>query len=118
MSGKGLQLTETHKMALEFNKKMRAAFGDRVTDFSIEDVIDDPNHRQFGVRFFAYNYFVCLIGYGKGGFACSIQQGSYYLRLKNSQEWFDTANFDQFFRELKEELELRIPDKYLKANGW
>ena len=29
-----------------------------------------------------------------------------------------TADFDVFFKELKQEIELRIPDKFLKAKGW
>ena len=40
------------------------------------------------------------------------------VALNNSQEWWDEANFDDFFEELQKELELRIPDKYLQAHGW
>ena len=38
--------------------------------------------------------------------------------LKNSQQCFETANFDDFCQELKNDLELRIPDKFLRAKGW
>lgn len=52
-----MQLNETNKMALEFNKIMREKFGDKMADFCIFDVVDDPNHRSFSVEFTAYNYF-------------------------------------------------------------
>ena len=114
----GMQLNETGKMALEFNKKMREYFGDRVKDFVIYDVDDDPNHRAFSIDFDAYNYFNIITTYEKGRFGCSIQYGKYCIGLDNSQKWWDTADFNIFFKELKEELELRIPDKYLEAKGW
>ena len=46
-----MQLNETDKMAMKFNRKAREKFGNRVTDFGIENVIDDPNHRAFSITF-------------------------------------------------------------------
>ena len=51
-------------------------------------------------------------------FGCCISAGEYGLSLENSQKWWDTADFDVFFDDLERELELRIPDKFLKAKGW
>ena len=34
-----MQLNETDKMAMKFNRKAREKFGNRVTDFGIENVI-------------------------------------------------------------------------------
>lgn len=113
-----MQLNETDKLALDFNKKVREIFGNKVTDFVIMDVIDDPNHRAFGVKFEAYNYFAIRMNYDKGRFGCCIITSEMGIALHNSQKWYDTANFDIFFKELKEEIELRIPDKFLIAKGW
>ena len=113
-----MQLNETDKMAMKFNRKAREKFGNRVTDFGIENVIDDPNHRAFSITFKAYNYFVIRLNYSKGRFGCCIDFGEYGISLDNSQKWWDPADFDVFLEELKQEIELRIPDKFLKAKGW
>lgn len=44
--------------------------------------------------------------------------GNRIIELENSQKMVDEADFNILFAELQKELELRIPDKYLKANGW
>lgn len=113
-----MQLNETEQMASDFCDKVANKFGKRVNDFAILDVIDDPNHRTFSVEFEAYNYFIIRMNYERGSFGCCIITGKYGITLHNSQEWYDTADFNVFFRELQEQLELRIPDKFLKANGW
>lgn len=113
-----MQLSETDEMALEFNRKLREKFGERVDDFGIEGVNDDLNHRAFSITFKAYNYFVIRLNYDRGRFGCCIDFGEYGIGLENSQKWWDTADFDIFFEELKQEIELRIPDKFLKAKGW
>ena len=58
------------------------------------------------------------LNYEKGSFGCCIVTGEMGVGLDNSQQWWDKADFDIFFKELKEEIELRIPDKYLIAKGW
>ena len=40
------------------------------------------------------------------------------VALSNSQQWWEEADFDVFFKELERELKLRIPDKFLKAHRW
>lgn len=44
--------------------------------------------------------------------------GNKKIPLKNSRKWYDKADMNTFFKELQEQLELRIPDKFLKYNGW
>lgn len=113
-----MQLNETTKMAVDFNKKLREKFGDKLNNFSISDVIDDPNHRAFSIEFEAYDYFPIRLNYDRGCFGCCICFGEIGIDLKNSQKWWDEADFDVFFKELQDEIELRIPDKYLEAKGW
>lgn len=113
-----MQLNETHRMAIDFNNKLRNMLGNRVEDFVILNVVDNPNYREFNIEFKAYDYYMVLFSYDKGRIGCSIECGKHYIPLKNSQQWYSDANFDTFFQELKNELELRIPDKYLEANGW
>lgn len=93
-------------------------FEDKVQDFEIFNIVETP-YKAFSIRFTAYNYFIVLFNYDRGLIGCSIQYGeNNFIGLKNSQEWYEKADFDIFCKELQEQLELRIPDKFLEANGW
>ena len=114
----GKKLNDTHQMAIRFSTIAREKMGDKVDNFCIFNVNDDVNHREFSIDFEAYNYFVIRLNYDQGRFGCNIISGERMIGLNNSQEWWDKANFDIFFMELQKELELRIPDEYLRAHGW
>ena len=114
----GKKLNDTHQMAIRFSTIAREKMGDKVDNFCIFNVNDDVNHREFSIDFEAYNYFAIRLNYDQGGFGCNIISGERMIALNNSQEWWDEANFDIFFMELQKELELRIPDEYLRAHGW
>ena len=91
----------------------------KIGSCEINNVVDDSNHRAFTINFQAYNYFIVLFNYNRGRIGCSIQYGERTLiRLENSQKWYEEADFDVFCKKLQEQLELRIPDKFLEANGW
>ena len=114
----GKKLNDTHQMAIRFNTIAREKMGDKVDKFCIFNVYDDVNHRAFSIDFEAYNYFVIRLNYDQGRFGCNIISGERMIALNNSQGWWDEADFDVFFKELQKELELRIPDEYLRAHGW
>lgn len=114
----GKKLNDTHQMAIRFSTIAREKMGDKVDNFCIFNVYDDVNHRAFSIDFEAYNYFVIRLNYDQGRFGCNIISGERMIALNNSQGWWDEADFDVFFKELQKELELRIPDEYLRAHGW
>ena len=114
----GKKLNDTHQMAIRFSTIAREKMGDKVDNFCIFNVNDDVNHRAFSIDFEAYNYFVIRLNYDQGRFGCNIISGERMIALNNSQGWWDEADFGVFFKELQKELELRIPDKYLRAHGW
>ena len=47
---------ETDKMAGNLCNMIKKRFGNRVYNFAVLDVIDDPNWREFGIEFYAYDY--------------------------------------------------------------
>ena len=112
------ELNETDKMANKFCDMLKQKFEDRVDNIIVFNVVDNPNWREFSIKFEAYNYFPIRLNYDRGHFGCCINVGKIGVRLENSQKWWDTADFDIFFDDLERELELRIPDKFLKAKGW
>lgn len=114
-----MQLNETEEMASKLSKMIRGEFGNRIGSSEIFNVFDDESHRTFSVRFHAYNYFIIVFNYDKGRIGCSIQYGEKnYISLENSQQWYEDTNFEIFLKELQEQIELRIPDKFLIAKGW
>lgn len=105
-------------IAKDITKGLKDFFGNRVDDFCIYDLVNEP-YKGFSVNFKAYNYFMILFNYDKGRIGCSIQYGEKsFISLENSQKWYEEMDFNIFCTELKEQLELRIPDKFLKFNGW
>ena len=109
---------KTTQMASDLCDQIMEHFGDRVTRISVWSVVDDPNHREFIIVFEAYNYFPIRLSYDRGWFECYIDFDENKIVLESTQKWWDTADFDIFFDDLERELELRIPDKFLKAKGW
>lgn len=98
--------------------EMCVYFKNRVKDFIIKDLIDNVNHKSFSIEFSAYEYFPIIFNYDMGKIGYNICFGTRIISLENSQKWWDEADFNKLFHELKEALELRIPDKYLQLNGW
>ncbi len=93
-------------------------FGDKLEDFEIFNLQDEP-YKTFSIRFQAYKYFIILLNCDRGRFGCSIQFGeTNYIPLENSQKWIEKADLEVFFKEFKEQIEIRIPDKFLQAKGW
>ena len=114
-----MQLNDTEKMAMNIVDYLEKNLGDKIGTCGIFDVVDDRNYRAFRINFEAYNYFFILFNYERGRIGCSIQYGEKsFIGLENSQKWYEEADFDIFCKELQEQLELRIPDKFLEANGW
>lgn len=114
-----MQLNETDKMAVEVSKIIRNNLNDKVTSTEIYDVFDDENHRQFKIKFVAYDYFVVVFQYEQDIIGCKIEQGAdSCISLCKGQHCYSSENLDVYFKQMCEEIELRIPDKFLRAHGW
>lgn len=115
----GMQLNETDKMAISICKKIRNQLEDKISSMQIFDVVEDVNHRAFKIKFIAYDYFVVIFQYELDIIGCSIEIGkSNYISLVKEKKCYSDCNFDEYLLKVKEQLELRIPDKYLASQGW
>lgn len=114
----GMRSKSVDEMSDFIVDEMIGVFKEKVKDFVVKNEIDEANHKSFSVEFGAYDYFPVIFNYDMGRMGCSICFGNRTMELNNSQQWWDEADFDLFFKELQTELELRIPDKFLKAHGW
>ncbi|MDG5471460.1 hypothetical protein P6709_06850 [Jeotgalibacillus sp. ET6] len=101
----------------ELKNALKGHFHDRISSFSVFEQTDTP-YTMFSMQFIMYNYFNVILNYDRGFFGCSIISGDVGIGLPNSQERYDKADLDIFCEELKEQIELRIPDKFLEHHGW
>ncbi|MCH5267599.1 MAG: hypothetical protein J1E62_04560 [Lachnospiraceae bacterium] len=95
-------------------------FGGRVSEFSVgNDLNGDSQQSSFHIIFKAYNYFPMQFHYDNGEFGCCIlTDEDMVIELELSQKHWESTDFNRYLKELKEEIELRIPDKFLRARGW
>ena len=79
---------------------------------TVYDVVDVPNNHMFGIKSKTYGYYVGLIGF-------LINLNSYGISLyKKRCGYSDITDWDSYLKEIMTEIELRIPDEYLKAKRW
>ena len=79
---------------------------------TVYDVVDVPNNHMFGIKFKTYGYYVGLIGF-------LINLNSHGISLyKKRCGYSDITDWDSYLKEIMTEIELRIPDEYLRAKGW
>lgn len=105
------------EIAKEIIKDLKSHFGNKIKTFSVYNLTDTP-YKMFNISFDAYNYFYIDLSYSRGSIGCSIPSGKYGIELENSQKWYDKADMNLFCKELEQQIELRIPDKFLEFYGW
>lgn len=110
---------ETKKIAYYLYDKMRDYFGEKLRDdgFSyVPSMVDGEN--AFDIFLVMYDFFGISFHYDKNSIYFSIINGNYNIILPNSQKQWDPEKVNILLKALQQELELRIPDKFLKAHGW
>ena len=115
-----MQLNETEAMAVRTSRMIRNVFGDRIDNSGIYDVIDEPNHQMFKLNFAAYNYCWVQFNYENDLFEIYVffngEEG--LLLSKENSHYSEISDWDNYLKEVMAEIELRIPDEFLKAKGW
>lgn len=107
---------KTEKKVFEIINKIQSFFGNKVDNFKvIGKIYSKPD--SFEVEFEAYKYFIIYFCY-ECGFGFCVKSGEYYISILNSQSDYNSITFEKVLGNLKQELELRIPDKFLIKNGW
>lgn len=105
------------EIAEETCRVLKEFFKDKVGYFTIDNLTDTP-YKMFNITFEMYNYYILIFSYSRGAIGCSIRTGGYSIDIKSSQQWYDKSDFTIFCEELAEDLESRIPDKFLQRKGW
>ena len=99
----------------------------------IYDVVDVPNHYILRFVFRVYDYYWVQFNYDNGLCGFSIDLGNelgftdFYIAISKGigislpqKKYFfeEITDWDSYLKEIMAEIELRIPDEYLKAKGW
>lgn len=114
-----MELNKIQLMAVNISKVLKNILNDRISSSKIYDLIDESNHYSFKIGFTAYNYFYVVFQYNLDIIDCYIEVGNNLcVPLITAKNCYSDTVIEDYILKIKDELELRIPDKYLKAKGW
>lgn len=114
-----MELNDTQKKAVEVIKKISDIMGNRISTTKIYDIVHESNHYEFKIGFISYDYYSVVFQYELDIIGCYIECGKQErISLIKGRYCYSDIDLNAYFSEIKKELELRIPDKYLMAKGW
>ena len=94
-------------------------FEDKIRDCVIYDIVEEGNNKSFNIDFQAYNFYEIKLSYKNGKINWSIKfDDKTTIDIERDVIADSETNLNLFFEEMQKELEMRIPDKFLQANGW
>ena len=100
-------------------KKIKKIFGNKIRGIEYYDVVEEAGHWSFKIGFFAYDYFYVVFTYELDIIGFSIEIGNGRLvSIMNTHNCYSNTDMEAYIQRIVEELELRIPDKYLQTRGW
>ena len=108
------------EIKLEVIGRIERYFGDRASEVTICELVDVPNHYILRLVFRAYDYYWVQFNYDNDlcGFSIVLND-EFGVSLENEmRSYMGTKDWDSYLREIMSEIELRIPDEFLKAKGW
>ena len=114
-----MELNNVESLANAFCDTLERVFGDKIVDILIFDIDDEPDHRTFKLNFAAYNYVWVEFDYENDlcEFFIVINE-AYKQSLCNRTKFSEITDWDAYLTGIMKEIELRIPEKFLKAKGW
>ena len=107
-------------LADEFCDILDRVFAKRIGTFCIYDVVDEPSHQTFKIDFEAYDFFAIEFDYENDmcEFFIVLMKEVKLSLTKEPAVYSQITDWDSYLKEIMAEIELRIPDKFLKAKGW
>lgn len=94
-------------------------FGNKIRGIEYYDVVEEAGHWSFKIGFLAYDYFYVVFTYELDIIGFSIEVGNgRFISVMNTHNCYSNTDMEAYIQRIVEELELRIPDKYLQTRGW
>jgi len=112
--------SKMHILANEFCDILDRVFAKRIGTCCMYDIVDEPNHQTFKIDFEAYDFFAIEFDYENDmcEFFIVLTKEVKVLITKEPAVYSQITDWDSYLKEIMTEIELRIPDKFLKAKGW
>ena len=107
-------------LAYEFCNILDRVFAKRIGTWCMYDIVDEPNHQTFKIDFKAYDYFTIEFDYENDlcEFFIVLTKEVKLSLTKEPAVYSQITDWDKYLKGVMDEIELRIPDKFLKAKGW
>lgn len=107
-------------LADEFCDILDRVFAKRIGTFYIYDIVDEPDHQTFKLDFKVYDYFFVEFDYENDmcEFFIVLTKEVKVSITKEPVVYSQITDWDSYLKGIMAEIELRIPDKFLKAKGW
>ena len=112
-----MQKNKSIDIAKNIIRSAKGLLGDKINNIAIFNVTDEP-YNMFSIKCTMYNYFIFQFNYDRGSIGGAIVLGDDAIPLSSTMEWEEDCDFSKYWKEIDNQIKLRIPDKYLKANGW
>lgn len=115
-----MELNNMDILSDEFFDIVKRVFKDKINGIVFDDIVDEPNHHTFKLKFRIYNFAGVKFQYENDFFEIHVFfNGDEGLLLsKGNSRYSEISDWDSYLKEIMAEIELRIPDEYLKAKGW
>lgn len=107
-------------LADKFCDILDRVFGDKIDSIVIDDINDEPSQQTFKLGFKAYDFFAIEIDYENDlcEFLIVFTKEAKISLTKEPAVYSQITDWDKYLKGVMDEIELRIPDKFLKAKGW
>ena len=107
-------------LADEFCDILDRVFAKRIGTFYIYDIVDEPDHQTFKLDFKVYDYFFVEFDYENDmcEFFIVLTKEVKVSITKEPVVYSQITDWDSYLKGIMAEIELRIPDKFLKSKGW
>ena len=115
-----MELNNMDILSDEFFDIVKRVFKDKVDDIVFYEIIDEPNHHTFKLKFRVYNFAGVKFQYENDlleiyvFFNCD--EG--FLMSEGNCRYSEISDWDAYLKEIIAKIESHIPEKYLKAKGW
>ena len=99
---------------------LERVYANRIGTISIYDIVDEPNHHTFKLKFRVYNFAGVKFQYENDFFEIYVFfNGDEGLLLsKENSRYSEISDWDSYLKEIMTKIESHIPEKYLTAKGW
>ncbi|WP_125364496.1 hypothetical protein, partial [Streptococcus intermedius] len=114
-----MQTNNMLELARETRKKIRKVFTDKVDTITAYDIVDEPNHHTFKLKFRVYNFAGVKFQYENDLFEIHLFLNINKEKVisKPNSHYSEISDWDSYLKEIMLEIESYIPEKYLKAKG-